>query len=87
LTVTLLVATLLLPVDSCLADLIVRELGRENDEPKPYAVPYSFASEAMGFVLGIGVGISGLPQEQNSFIVTALVSDEDAAAAYAYFND
>ena len=87
LAVTLLVATLLLPVGSCLADLIVRELGRENDEPKPYAVPYSFASEAMGFVLGIGGGISGLPQEQNSFIATALVSDEGAAAAYAYFND
>lgn len=24
------------------ADTIVRELGRENGEPKPYAVPYAF---------------------------------------------
>lgn len=69
------------------ADIIVRELGRENDEPKPYVVPYAFASEAMGFVVGVGGGISGLPQEQNSFIATALASDDEAAAAYAYFND
>lgn len=69
------------------ADIVVRELGRENGEPEPYVVPYAFASEAMGFVLGVGGGISGLPQEQNSFIATALVSDEDAAAVYAYFND
>ena len=70
-----------------MADFIVRELGRENGEPSPYVVPYGFSSEAMGFVLGIGGGISGLPQEQNSFIATALISDEDAVAVYAYFND
>ena len=83
----LLTSLLLLSVNASLADLIVRELGRENGEPKPYAVPYGFASEAMGFVLGIGGGISGLPQEQNSLIATALISDEDAAAVYAFFND
>ena len=70
-----------------IADMIVHELGRKNGEPEPYVVPYGFTSEAMGFVLGVGGGISGLPQEQNSFIATALISDEDAAAVYAYFND
>jgi len=64
----------------------VRELGRENGQPEPYVFPYGFASESMGFVIGAAGGISGLPQEQNSFIATALVSDEGAAAVYAYFN-
>ena len=68
----------------CLADRIVRELGRENDQPTPYAVPYAFASEAMGFVTGIAGGISSVPQPQTSLFATALVSDEDAAAVYAY---
>ncbi len=82
-----LVAILSFVATSSFADLIVRELGSENGEPAAYAVPYGFASEAMGFVLGIGGGISGLPQEQNSLLATVLVSDEDAAAAYVYFND
>lgn len=87
LTGTLLAIILLLPAGSCVADLIVRELGRENGEPYPYVFPYGFASEAMGFVVGAVGGISGLPQEQNSFIATALTSDEGANAIYAYFNN
>lgn len=69
------------------ADSIVRELGRENGEPKPYIVPYAFASEAMGLVAGAAGGIGGLPQDQNSFFATALVSDEEAAALYAFLTD
>jgi len=83
----LLVTILLLPVSPCFADLIVRELGRENGEPEPYVFPYGFASEAMGFVVGAAGGISGLPQEQNSFIATALISDQGAEAIYGYFNN
>ncbi len=86
------VALLLVSVSSLLvgvgrADIVARELGRENGEPEPFAVPYAFASEAMGFVTGIGGGIGGQPQDQSSLVATALVSDEDAAAAYVYFND
>ncbi len=81
------VLILMLPLRPALADLTVRELGRDNGEPEPYAVPYGFVSEAMGFVIGVAGGVSGLPQEQNSFVATALVSDNDAAAAYAFFND
>ena len=69
------------------ADTIVRELGRENGEPRPYVVPYAFASEAMGFVVGAAGGIGGLPQPQNSVFATALVSDEEAAALYGFFTD
>ena len=69
------------------ADTVVRELGRENGEPRPYAVPYAFASEAMGFVVGAAGGIGGLPQPQNDFFATALASDEEAAALYAFFTD
>ena len=69
------------------SDLIVRELGREDGEPAPYVVPYGFVSEAMGFVVGAAGGISGLPQPQNSFVATALVSDEGAQAAYGFFNN
>lgn len=84
---TLLATLLLLSTCSGFADFIVRELGRENGEPEPYAFPYGFASEAMGTVIGVAGGISGLPQEQNSFIATALASDEGAEAVYAYFNN
>lgn len=84
---TLLVTILLLPVSPCFADLIVRELGYDKGKPEPYIFPYGFASESMGFVVGAAGGISGLPQEQNSLIATALVSDEGAAAVYAYFNN
>ena len=87
LTGALLAIILLLPAGSCVADLIVRELGRENGEPKPYVFPYGFASEAMGFVVGAVGGISGLPHEQSSFIATALTSDEGTNAIYAYFNN
>lgn len=73
--------------NSASADIIVRELGRENDKPEPYVFPYAFASHSLGFVLGAAGGISGLPQEQNSFVTTALVSDEGAGAAYAFFNN
>ena len=78
---------LLSGVPAVKADTIVRELGREDGEPKPYLVPYAFASEAMGLVVGTAGGIGGLPQEQNSFFGTALVSDEEAAALYGFFND
>jgi hypothetical protein len=83
----LVIAGLCFATPAGIADLIVRELGQDNGNPEPYAVPYGFASEAMGFVAGIAGGIGGLPQPQNSFIATALVSDEDAAAVYAFFND
>jgi len=69
------------------ADRVVRELGKVKGEPEPYIVPYGFASEAMGFVVGAAGGVSGLPQEQNSLIATALVSNEGAAAAYVFFNN
>jgi len=69
------------------ADRVVRELGKVKGEPEPYVVPYGFASESMGFVVGAAGGISGLPQEQNSLIATALVSNEGAAAAYLFFNN
>jgi len=69
------------------ADRVVRELGRINGEPEPYVFPYAFASESMGFVFGVAGGISGLPQEQNSLVATLLVSNEGAAAAYAFFNN
>ncbi len=69
------------------ADIIVRELGLKDNEPEPYVLPYGFASEAMGFVVGVAGGISGLPQEQNSLIATALVSNEGAAAVYVFFNN
>jgi len=84
---SLLATLLLLAVRPCFADLIVRELGRENGEPEPYIFPYGFSSESMGFVVGAIGGISGLPQEQNSFVATALVSDEGARAVYGFFND
>ncbi len=71
----------------CPADTIVRELGRENGEPKPYAVPYAFASEAMGFVFGVAGGIGGLPQEQSNIFATTLISDMGAAALYGFFTD
>jgi hypothetical protein len=80
-------ATLLLAAGSCFADLVVRELGRENGEPDPFIFPYGFSSESMGNVIGVAGGISGLPQEQNSFIATVLTSDEGAAALYAFFNN
>lgn len=73
--------------NTVLADRVVRELGRVNGEPEPYLLPYAFASESMGFVLGVAGGISGLPQEHNSLITTFLVSNEGAAAAYAFFNN
>jgi len=82
-----LLAAILLPVSPGFADIIVRELGRENGKPEPYVFPYGFSSESMGFVVGAAGGISGLPQEQNSFIATALASDEGAVAVYAYFNN
>ena len=69
------------------ADKVIRELGRVDGEPEPYVFPYGFASDAMGFVAGVAGGISGLPQEQNSLLVTALVSNEGAAAVYAFFNN
>jgi surface antigen Omp85-like protein len=72
---------------SVFADRVVRELGRINGEPEPYVLPYGFASEAMGFVVGVAGGISGLPQEQNSLIATALLSNEGAAAVYVFFNN
>jgi len=78
---------LLLPNATCFADFVVRELGQENGEPRRFVVPYGFASEAMGTVVGLAGGISALPQPQNSFFATALVSTEGAAAAYAFFND
>ena len=46
LTGSLLVTIQLLSASPCFADLIVRELGRENGEPEPYVFPYGFASEA-----------------------------------------
>jgi len=69
------------------ADIIVRELGKKEGEPEPFVLPYAFASEAMGFVAGVAGGISGLPQEQNSLVTTALVSNEGAAALYVFFNN
>lgn len=75
---------LLQPVN---ADRVVRELGRENGDPEPFVFPYAFVSESMGFVVGAAGGISGLPQEQNSFVTTGLVSNEGAAAVYAFFNN
>jgi hypothetical protein len=82
-----LLAMTLLPAASAVADYVVRELGKEDGEPSRFFVPYGFSSEAMGLVVGVAGGISGLPQEQNSFFTTALVSDEGAAAVYAFFND
>jgi len=73
--------------NTVLADRVVRELGRVNGEPEPYVFPYAFASESMGFVVGVAGGISGLPQEQNSLVTTLLVSNEGAAAVYAFFNN
>jgi len=78
---------LLFVCNTVFADIIIRELGRENGEPAPYVVPYGFASESMGAVIGVATGISGLPQEQSSLFATALVSNEGAAAVYAFFND
>jgi len=69
------------------ADKIVRELGKENGEPEPYVFPYTFVSQAMGTVVGVAGGVSGLPQEQNSLVTTALVSNEGASAVYLFFND
>jgi len=69
------------------ADIIVRELGVKDDEPEPFVLPYGFVSEAMGAVVGVAGGISGFPQEQNSLIATALVSNEGAAAVYVFFNN
>jgi len=69
------------------ADKLVRELGREEGEPKPYIFPYGFTSESMGFVVGVAGGISGLPQEQNSLFTTALLSSDGAAAVYAFFSN
>ena len=86
-TGTLLISLLLLTGNPCFADLIVRELGRENGEPAPYVFPYGFASESMGIVVGAAGGISGLPQEQNSLFATALLSDKGAEAIYAYFSN
>lgn len=83
----LLMAVLLCVFNYVSADIVVRELGRENEEPEPYLFPYAFASHSMGYVVGAAGGISGLPQEQNSFVTTALVSDEGAVAAYAFFNN
>jgi hypothetical protein len=83
----LLVALMLAPASTCFADLIVRELGQENGKPKRFFVPYGFSSQSMGTVAGVAGGISALPQPQNSFFATALVSTEGAAAAYAFFND
>jgi hypothetical protein len=85
-TFLLLVMTLF-PAANCVADFVVRELGKENNEPRRYFVPYGFSSEAMGLVAGVAGGISGLPQAQNSLFTTALVSSEGAAAVYAFFND
>ncbi len=83
-----LLAIVLLPVTgSSFADYIIRDLGHVNGEPEPYTFPYAFASEAMGFVVGAAGGVSGLPQEQSSLVATALVSNEGALAAYAYFNN
>ncbi len=76
-----------IPGTDCFADLVVRELGKEDGEPEPFFVPYGFSSEAMGLVAGVAGGISGLPQEQNSLFATALVSNDGAAAAYLFFND
>jgi len=56
------------------AERLVREPGREEGAPKPYIFPYGFTSEAMGFVVGVAGGISGLPQEQSSLFSTALLS-------------
>lgn len=78
---------LLFVCNTVFADRLIRELGRENGEPTPYVVPYGFASESMGGVIGVATGISGLPQEQNSLFATALVSNEGAAAVYAFFNN
>ncbi len=69
------------------ADRVVRELGREDGEPKPYIFPYGFSSESMGLVVGVAGGISGLPQEQNSLFTTALISSDGAAAVYAFFSN
>ncbi len=73
--------------NQCLGDKIVRGLGRENGEPEPYAFPYGFVSEAMGLVVGVAGGFSGLLQEQNSLYATALISDEGAEAFYGYFSN
>jgi len=83
----LVILCVLLACNNVLADRVVRELGVVNGEPEPYVFPYGFASEAMGLVAGVASGISGLPQEQNSLIATALVSNEGAAAVYAFFNN
>ena len=80
-------AMALLPAASGVADYVVHEMGKEDGDPSRFFVPYGFSSEAMGLVAGVAGGISGLPQEQNSFFTTALVSDEGAAAVYAFFND
>lgn len=78
---------LLFVCNTVFADRLVRELGRENGEPEPYIVPYGFTSETMGLVIGAAAGISGLPQEQSSLFTTALVSNDGAAAVYAFFNN
>jgi hypothetical protein len=83
----LLLAITLFPATPCVADFVVRELGQEEGKPERFFVPYGFSSEAMGLVAGVAGGISGLPQQQNSFFTTALVSDEGATAVYAFFND
>jgi hypothetical protein len=83
----MLLAITLLPVASGVADYVIHELGKEDGEPSRFIVPYGFSSEEMGLVVGVAGGISGLPQEQNSFFTTALVSDEGAAAVYAFFSD
>lgn len=78
---------LLFVCNTVFADRLVRELGRENGKPEPYIVPYGFTSETMGLVIGAAAGISGLPQEQSSLFATALVSNDGAAAIYAFFNN
>ena len=78
---------LLLSCTPAFGDFVVRELGQENGEPERFFVPYGFSSEAMGTVVGLAGGISALPQPQNSFFATALISSEGAAAGYAFFND
>lgn len=86
-TFSLQIILLLFMSHTVFADRVVRELGRVNGEPEPYVFPYAFASESMGFVVGVAGGISGLPQEQNSLVTTLLVSNEGAAAVYGFFNN
>lgn len=83
----MLLAMTLLPAAFSVADYAVHDLGKADEGPGRFFVPYAISSQAMGLVAGVAGGVSGLPQEQNRLFGTALVSDEGAAAIASFTND